>query len=246
MRKSSIIARFTLKEGLRDRFIAVLLAFYLFVVAFAYYFANFSTKWIDISFAINLLALFYYLISFSVIFFVPMKVSYEMAGNMALIYRSKPIHPVAFIAGKYGGYGIVVGILVLIAFLLSLIFIQKPLSLLAYFLALYLEQLTTLAAALLFGIYTSAGVAVLLTFMFYFLAHSTYEFAKMASESPVVEALARFFYTLFPSYDFYDLSALVVYGVEGSVSLWQLALYSLIYIGAILAIASYLFRSKEL
>ncbi|MRJ02957.1 MAG: hypothetical protein GXO19_01565 [Epsilonproteobacteria bacterium] len=246
MRKSRVIALFAFKEGVRDRFMVAFLILALVIVGSAYYLSLFSAVKERVAFWINLISLFYYLVTFFTIFFVPLKISFEMSQNMALIYRSKPLSPWEFVFGKFLGYGALLSLSVIFLFILTLIFIHKPIPVASYFSALLFEQFITLSAAILFGLYASQSVAVLLTFMFYFLAHTTYEFAKVASDNGVVQLLSQFFYTLFPSYDFYDLSPLVVYGIAPTVPLWRLGLYSLIYTLLILSLAALLYRRREL
>jgi hypothetical protein len=248
MQKILTIAKYTLIEALRDRFFHLHLALLLLVVPLAKYLAFFSAVQMEQNFFINLFSLFYFTLVLFPLFFIPLKVNQENSGNLMLIYRAKPLRGYEYVAGKYVGYLLLFSVEILVIFLVGKYFFNSFAILFQYCFAIFLEFSITIAAALFFGIFAQLSLAVFYTFMFFFLAHSTYEIAKMAAlmHKPWLTWIGKFFYYLFPSYDYYDLLPLLIYHHRPPLSLGLLTLYTLFYTTAILLAATLYFTKREL
>ena len=102
---------------------------------------------------------------------------------------------------------------------------------------------------LLFGIFIRSSTgAIIVTFIFYFIAHSTAEFVKMAiaSKNLVYIVITKFFYCLFPSLDFYSFVDNLIYGNLISFKIFILRiLYGILYFGVILLVGVIDLSKKE-
>ena len=248
MEKITIISKYLLKDALRDRFLLLQALLIGAALLFAKYLANFSVSDMHATFVIDLLGLLYFVAVLIPLIFIPLKINQESSGNLFLLYRSKPMRSIDYVLGKFLGFMAIIAAELVLMYLISLAYIDAPLALARYYYALFLELAITTAAAIFFGIYTSSTLAILYTAMFFILAHSTYELAKMAAllHKPWLDAIAKTFYYLFPTYDYYDLSGTLLYNYPLAITLPKLTLYTMVYVALLLFGASWYFRKKEL
>ena len=248
MKKIAIIAKYLIKDALRDRFFLLQVTLIAVAILFAKYLANFGISDTHVTFIIDMLGLFYYVAILIPLIFIPLKIHQESSGNLFLLYRSKPMHSFDYVGGKFLGFMAIIALELLLLYLLSLYFVDAPLLLAHYYYALFLELSITTAAAIFFGIYATSTLAILYTVMFFVLAHSTYELAKMAAllHQPWLNIIAKSFYYLFPTYDYYDLSGTLIYHYPLAITMPKLTIYTLAYVTLLLFGASWYFRKKEL
>ena len=248
MKKIAIISKYLLKDALRDRFLLLQSLLIFAAILFAKYLANFSVSDLHGTFVIDLLGLFYFVAILIPLIFVPLKINQESSGNLFLLYRSKPMRSSDYVVGKFLGFMAIIACELILFYLISLFYIDAPVALARYYYALFLELAITTAAAIFFGIYTTSTVAILYTVMFFTIAHSTYELAKMAAllHKPWLDALAKAMYYLFPTYDYYDLSGTLIYNFPMAITLPKLTLYTIVYVVLLLFGASWYFHKKEL
>jgi ABC-type transport system involved in multi-copper enzyme maturation permease subunit len=178
----------------------------------------------------------------------------EIEKRTVFTIVTKPISSIEFILGKHLGLSAVLAILVTgmtTIYLMVLSFAQInyeliPLLLTAFFLFLELCLLT--AAALLFGVFTSSILAILLTFSLYLVGHLSEGMVKLAgvTKNPAFQQLTDNLYLVLPDLSRLDLKNDAVYGVIPQPDLLLLnAGYALVYTAALLVITTVIFSRRQ-
>jgi ABC-type transport system involved in multi-copper enzyme maturation permease subunit len=183
-------------------------------------------------------------------------VNKEIDQRTLLNLLAKPLSRSEFIVGKHFGLTAVLAVLVAamtVIYLgaLSLSQVSYPLTgilltILYQFLALSLIT----AVAILFGVFTSSLLAILLTFAVYLAGNFSYDLLKLGrlSENPVLEPVTRGLYLVLPDLSRLNFKNLAVYGLSTlppSSELLSDAAYGLVYTGLLLAIATLIFSRRE-
>ena len=230
--KTPIIYRFSILEIIKEKYLLMLVFLFFTAIAISFFFSNFSAVNQNISFAINLSAMFYFALSFWVIVSIPIIFSKELQNNFFQVIISKPISPYEYILGKYLSYMSVIFVYLLFAFIFSVLFQFHFVGSIYYYLGIFLEMAITVMAAIFFALNFKPINAIIYTFMFYVVSHSTYEIAKMAAmeQKSSLTIISKIFYYLFPSYDYYDFSGYLVYNEHNTVKLSFLILYTIFYV----------------
>ena len=121
-----------------------------------------------------------------------------------------------------------------------------PLLVAAFFLFLELCLLT--AAALLFGVFTSSILAILLTFSLYLVGHLSEGMVKLAgvTKNPGFQQLTDNLYLVLPDLSRLDLKNDAVYGVLPQPDLLLLnAGYAVVYTVALLLVTTVIFSRRQ-
>jgi ABC-type transport system involved in multi-copper enzyme maturation permease subunit len=178
----------------------------------------------------------------------------EIEKRTVFTIVTKPISSVEFILGKHLGLSAVLAILVvgMTAIYLSILNLSQisyqlvPLLLSAVF--LFLELSLIAAAALLFGVFTSSILAVLLTFSLYLVGHLSEGMVKLAgvTKNPGFQQLTDNLYLILPDLSRLDLKNDAVYGVipQSDVLLIN-AGYAVVYTAALLAATTLIFSRRQ-
>jgi ABC-type transport system involved in multi-copper enzyme maturation permease subunit len=178
----------------------------------------------------------------------------EIEKRTVFTLVTKPISSIEFILGKHLGLSAVLAILVTgITFIylsvLSLAQINYHLApLLLTSLFLFLELCLIAAAALLFGVFTSSILAILLTFSLYLVGHLSEGMVKLAgvTKNPSFQKLTDNLYLILPDLSRLDLKNDAVYGVIPQPDVLLLnAGYAVIYTIALLLIATVIFSRRQ-
>jgi ABC-type transport system involved in multi-copper enzyme maturation permease subunit len=178
----------------------------------------------------------------------------EIEKRTVFTLVTKPISSIEFILGKHLGLSAVLAILVAgITFIylavLSLAHINYPLgAMLLTALFLFLELCLIAAAALLFGVFTSSILAILLTFSLYLVGHLSEGMVKLAgvTKNPGFQKLTDNLYLVLPDLSRLDLKNDAVYGVIPQPDILLLnAGYAVIYTIALLLIATVIFSRRQ-
>jgi ABC-type transport system involved in multi-copper enzyme maturation permease subunit len=178
----------------------------------------------------------------------------EIEKRTVFTIVTKPISSIEFILGKHLGLSAVLAILVagmtaIYLMVLSLAQINYqliPLLLTAFFLFLELCLLT--AAALLFGVFTSSILAILLTFSLYLVGHLSEGMVKLAgvTKNPGFQQLTDNLYLILPDLSRLDLKNDAVYGVLPQADTLLLnAGYAVVYTVALLLITTVIFSRRQ-
>jgi ABC-type transport system involved in multi-copper enzyme maturation permease subunit len=178
----------------------------------------------------------------------------EIEKRTVFVLLTKPIHSAEFILGKHLGLSAVLAILVagmtaIYLIILSLAHINYylvPLLLTALFLFLELALIT--AAALLFGVFTSSILAVLLTFSLYLVGHLSEGMVKLGglTRNQGFQQLTDNLYLILPDLSRLDLKNDAVYGVIPQLDVMLLnAGYALVYTAALLLVTTVVFSRRQ-
>lgn len=181
-------------------------------------------------------------------------VNKEIEKRTVLVMIAKPISRVEFIVGKHWGLSAVLAVLVsamtaIYMAVLSINRISFPMSSVlvsSLFLWLLLSLMTAVAIA--FGVFTSSLLATLLTFTVFLMGSFSANLVVLGAQSknPVIETITRNLYLVLPDLSRLDLKNLAVYGILPSPDiLVQNALYALLYMVVLLAIATLVFSRRE-
>jgi ABC-type transport system involved in multi-copper enzyme maturation permease subunit len=181
-------------------------------------------------------------------------VNKEIDKRTVLVMLAKPISRVEFIVGKHIGLTAVLAVLVAIMTglyigILTLDEIPLPVnSILVAALFLLLQLALITAVAIAFGVFTSSLLATLLTFGVFLMGSFSANLVALAAQTknPAIQNLARTLYLIVPDLSRLDLKNQAVYGLlPDPLTLLTNAGYGLLYIVALLAIASLIFSLRE-
>ena len=178
----------------------------------------------------------------------------EIEKRTVFTIVTKPISSLEFILGKHLGLSAVLAILVAgmtAIYLMVLSFSQinyqlVPLLVAGFFLFLELCLLT--AAALLFGVFTSSILAIILTFSLYLVGHLSEGMVKLAgvTRNPGFQQLTDNLYLVLPDLSRLDLKNDAVYGVLPPPDILLLnAGYAVVYTVALLLVTTVIFSRRE-
>jgi ABC-type transport system involved in multi-copper enzyme maturation permease subunit len=178
----------------------------------------------------------------------------EIDKRTVLVLLSKPVSRSEFIIGKHIGLSAVLAVLIALMTgiylgILSLYKIQYPLgSILVAALYLFLELSLLTAVGILFGVFTSSLLATLLTFAVYVMGHLSRDLLQLGeiSKNPAIKNVTQGIYLVIPDLARFDLKNEAVYGLlPDTVTLLVSAVYGLIYIALLLALANLIFWRRE-
>ncbi len=254
LRRTLVIAANVFREVIRDRVLYLILLFLLFMLAAVRLLPELSamteSKIIrDVGLAaMSLLGLVV------TVFVGTGLVNKEIEKRTVLVLMTKPISRIEFIVGKHWGLSAVLAVLVtamtaIYVAILTANQIPFPLpSILisSFFLWLMLSLMT--AVAILFGVFTSSLLATLLTFTVFLMGSASANLVALGTQSknPTIETITRNLYLILPDLSRLDLKNQAVYGLLPSPELLlQNALYAVLYIILLLAIATVIFARRQ-
>lgn len=178
----------------------------------------------------------------------------EIEKRTVLALIPKPITRAELIIGKHLGLSGVLGVLVAAMTVIYLAFLswsQIPYSfgaLLISIFYLFIELSLLTSVALLFGVFTSSLIAVILTFAVYLAGHLSQDIVKLGdlSKNPELQQLIQSLYLVLPDLSRLDLKNQAVYGLLPSPeTLITNGLYGFLYTILLLAIAILIFTRRQ-
>ncbi len=178
----------------------------------------------------------------------------EIDKRTVLVLLSKPVSRSEFIIGKHIGLSAVLAVLIALMTgiylgILSFYKIPYPLnSILVAALYLFLELSLLTAVGIMFGVFTSSLLATLLTFAVYVMGHLSRDLLQLGeiSKNPTIKNVTQGIYLAIPDLARFDLKNEAVYGLlPDTVTLLVSAVYGLIYIALLLALANLIFWRRE-
>ncbi|MFS8780219.1 ABC transporter permease [Synechococcus sp. R55.6] len=181
-------------------------------------------------------------------------VNKEIEKRTVYVLIAKPMSRAEFIVGKHLGLSALLSVLVLlmtVVFLLSLLLVQAPIPLLAILWATvftFLELVLIVAAALLFGVFTSSILATLYTIALFLMGHASralLQLSKLVKDAGFGK-LFEVIYLILPDLERLNLRDAAVYGqVPPPAELLGDALYGLVYTLLLLILAVLVFARRE-
>jgi ABC-type transport system involved in multi-copper enzyme maturation permease subunit len=183
-------------------------------------------------------------------------VNKEIEKRTVLVLMAKPVSRTEFIVGKHLGLSAVLAVLLTLMTItyLAVLLINRvsfPLnSILISILFLLFELCLLTAVALLFGVFTSPLLATMLTFGIYLMGHLSPDLIKLGqlAKNPGLERFTQGLYLVLPDLSRLDLKNQAVYGIgllPNPQELFLNALYAVVYIVLLLAIAIFVFSRRE-
>ncbi len=181
-------------------------------------------------------------------------VNREIERRTALTLIAKPITRVEFIVGKHLGLSTVLAVLVGLTTasyvtVLKLNQIQYPGGTIVIEALYTLLELTLITAvAILFGVFTSSLIAILLTFATYLTGHFIRDLVSLSqlTENLSIRRLAQGIYLVLPDLSRLDLKNDAVYGsLPSTPVLLTHAGYGLLYTALLLTVATWVFSHRE-
>jgi ABC-type transport system involved in multi-copper enzyme maturation permease subunit len=178
----------------------------------------------------------------------------EIEKRTVFVLVTKPVNRAEFIIGKHLGLSGVLAVLVggmtaiYVVFLKLANFSYQPAPILISSFYLFLELSAIVAAALMFGVFTSSILATLMTFSFYFVGHLGESMVKLASvtKNPSFQKFADYLYLFLPDLSRFNLKNEAVYGNLPPASvLLANGGYAILYTSILLAIAIFIFSRRE-
>lgn len=178
----------------------------------------------------------------------------EIEKRTLLTLIPKPITRAEFIIGKHLGLSGVLAVLLAAMTVIYLAFlswsqINYPLgALLISVVYLLIELCLLTSVALLFGVFTSSLIALVLTFAVYLAGHLSQDIVKLGdlSKNPELQQLTQGLYLVLPDLSRLDLKNQAVYGfLPPPETLLANALYGLLYTVLLLAITILIFTRRQ-
>lgn len=254
--RTLVIAANVFREVIRDR-VLYLVAFYAAILAAATQLlpkvaANTQDK-ILLDLGIAAIGILGLLIA---VFIGTGLVNKEIEKRTVFVMIAKPISSAEFIVGKHWGLTAVLAVLVAVmtAILFSLLSLQQipypalSLSLAALFQVLELSLIT--AVAILFGVFTSPVLAMLLTVAIYLMGHLSRDLIALGNlaQDAALQQVTQALYLVLPDLARLDWKNQAVYSIDllpPPLELASHAAYGLIYTALVLAIATFIFSRRQ-
>lgn len=251
-----VVASNVFREVIRDR-VLYLIAFYGVVLAVAVQLlpkvAASTENKILLDLGIAVISILGLLIA---VFVGTGLVNKEIEKRTVFVMIAKPISAADFIVGKHWGLTAVLAVLVAAMtalFFGVLSFKQIPypapsLTIAALFQILELSLIT--AVAILFGVFTSPILAMLLTIAVYLMGHLSRDLLALGdlAKEPTFQKATQILYLLLPDLSRLDWKNQAVYGMDllpSPLELASHAAYGLIYTALLLAIATFIFSRRQ-
>ncbi len=262
------LAWVTLKEGMRERAFMGIMTFALLLLIASGVIADLSignilkvTQDLGLS-AVSFTGL---LLAF---FMGTHLIAKDLDKRSIYMVLSKPMGRGSYIAGKYGGLVALVGLslaFITLFMLVATFYFYKTSRL--YFppqiawgklvlasIFIFLEASLILALSVFFSSFASSPLlALFLTLAVYLVGESTHQVSEILHSplgqrtSPVLKALAMGAFYIFPDLSLLDLKAAAVHNLPlPPLRLMKTALYAICYILALLILATFIFKKREM
>jgi ABC-type transport system involved in multi-copper enzyme maturation permease subunit len=181
-------------------------------------------------------------------------VSKEIEKKTILVLIPKPINRWEFILGKHLGLSGVMAVLIasmtiIYLILLSFYNISYPLgNILLAVVYLFFQVSLIVAVAILFGVFTSPLLGILLSVGIYLMGNYTRDLVEVGklSQNPQLESIAQALYVILPDLSRLDIKNTAVYGILPSVgNIFTDGFYGVVYTLLLLAIATLIFSRRQ-
>ncbi len=248
------IAHNAFRETIRDKILYLLLLFLLLMVGASLYLPQVAiTADQKILQDVGLTAM--HLIGLVVAVFVGTGLIFkEIDRRTVYILIAKPLTRAEFIVGKHVGLAALLSVLlaVMLAMFLLIVGVQVPglawEAMLISTVFMWLELVVIVAAALMFGVFTSSILATIYTLIVYLLGHGSrglLQLADLVTNAAAAQALRALYFVL-PDLERLNLRNVAVHDLLPPASeLWLAALYGGVYAVALLAIATLVFSRRQ-
>ncbi|MDX2273037.1 MAG: ABC transporter permease [Cyanobacteriota bacterium] len=248
------IARNVFRETIRDRILYLVLVFGIVMVGAVTLLPQVANRAenkiiLDLGLAaINFLGLIV------AVFVGTGLVNKEIEKRTVFVLIAKPMSRSEFILGKHLGLSALLSVLLLMmtAIFLGLVLLRDPtapwLGVLWSIVFIFLELVLIVAAALMFGVFTSSILATLYTIALYLMGHFSRALLQFGSltENSLITKFFEIMYVVLPDLERLNIKNQAVYGLlPDSGELLLNAVYSIVYTGLLLTITTVVFARRQ-
>ena len=254
--RTLVVASNVFREVIRDRVLYIIGFFALILIAAALLIpevaANNGDKIItDIGLgAMNLFGLIV------TVFVGTALINKEIEKRTVYVLIAKPVSRAEFVVGKHVGLSAVLAVLLaamtaIFLTVLSAKQIPYPVnSIVLTVLFQFLELSLIAGVAILFGVFTSSLIAMMLTLAVYLMGNFSRDIVTLGSlaDNPGVRQMTQNLYLVLPDLSRFNLKNEAIYGMTllpQPLDLLGSAVYGLVWIGLVLAIAVLIFSRRE-
>ncbi len=254
--RTLVVASNVFREVIRDRVLYIIGFFALILIAAAVLIpeiaaGNEDRIIMDIGLAaINLFGLVV------TVFVGTALINKEIEKRTVYVLISKPVSRAEFVVGKHVGLSAVLAVLLatMTAIFLAVLSVKQisyPLnSILLTVLFQFLELALIAGVAILFGVFTSSLIAMMLTLAVYLMGNFSRDIVTLGNlaENPGIRQVTQNLYLVLPDLSRFNLKNEAIYGIAllpQPLELLGSAVYGLVWIGLVLAIAVLIFSRRE-
>ncbi len=251
MRKTTLLARFTLIQGIKERFFVGLLVLLVFTFALSQYIGILSLA-NPVKVVTDLGTSSITFLALALILFFAITFLYkEREEGMLLLILSRPVSRVQYLVGRFTGFLLLLAPFLAVSFLL-LAGLQMTIYSRVYQglqwipVALFLKFSVVLAFAVLSSVFFTEQITSLLaTISFYVVCQLSHQATLIASQSsnPFAAKITLMVERILPSFELYKPFKFAQAPLEYKL---LLLLYSLLYIVAFIILAAALLERKDI
>jgi ABC-type transport system involved in multi-copper enzyme maturation permease subunit len=180
----------------------------------------------------------------------------EIEKRTVYVLIAKPVSRAEFIVGKHAGLSAVLAVLLaaMTAIFLAILSVKQvpyPIdSILLTVLFQFLELSLIAGVAILFGVFMSSLIAMMLTLAVYLMGNFSRDIVTLGNlaENPGIRQMTQNLYLVLPDLSRFNLKNEAIYGLTllpQPLDLLGVAVYGLAWIGLVLAIAILIFSRRE-
>lgn len=254
--RTLVVAANVFREVIRDRVLYIIGFFALILIAAAVLIpeiaANNGDK-IIIDIGLAAMNLFGLVVT---IFVGTALINKEIEKRTVYVLIAKPVSRAEFVVGKHVGLSAVLAVLLtaMTAIFLAVLTakqISYPVnSILLTVLFQFLELALIAGVAILFGVFTSSLIAMMLTLAVYLMGNFSRDIVTLGNlaENPGIRQMTQNLYLVLPDLSRFNLKNEAIYGMTllpQPLDLLGSAVYGLVWIGLVLAIAVFIFSRRE-
>ena len=254
--RTLVVASNVFREVIRDRVLYIIGFFALILIAAAVLIpeiaaGNEDKIIIDIGLAaMNLFGLVV------TIFVGTALINKEIEKRTVYVLIAKPVSRAEFVVGKHVGLSAVLAVLLgaMTAIFLAVLSVKQisyPInSIFLTVLFQFLELSLIAGVAILFGVFTSSLIAMMLTLAVYLMGNFSRDIVTLGNlaENPGIRQVTQNLYLVLPDLSRFNLKNEAIYGMTllpQPLDLLGSAVYGLVWIGLVLAIAVLIFSRRE-
>jgi ABC-type transport system involved in multi-copper enzyme maturation permease subunit len=180
----------------------------------------------------------------------------EIEKRTIYVLIAKPVSRAEFVVGKHVGLSAVIAVLLaaMTAIFMGVLSVKQipfPADSILLTVLFQLLELSLIAGvAILFGVFTSSLLAMMMTVAVYLMGHFSRDIVSLGkmAENPGVRQMTQNLYLVLPDLSRFNLKNEAIYGMSllpQPLDLLGSAVYGLVWIGLVLAIAVVIFSRRE-
>ena len=244
------IAKYTVVEAIRDKFIWFVLALMLAGIPLGYFLKTLTLYGSETVVSATMIGVIYLSIAFISVLYVNIATRRELDSKIMLIVLSRPVSNTSYLLGKHLGFWFVTTIYVVIGtILLFAMGVGETKSILLFALGTWLLQCLVVMWSLFFALLlNSLAASVLVSIVAWVFFNSTQTLWTLTfyAQSAIVKYTGAAFYYIMPNYTRFDFKHSLLYNEPVEMfNVAVLPVYTLVYATVVLLIMWIDFSRKE-